>query len=148
MSVSFIINSTGKAKELGEMNNGEINNLCDLLSGSVYNVSKSKVSVVKNDEDPIRLSELSVDALTVLKSSVSNYRNGHTREVHMHYNDTEKDLIIALIKCNMNVSKAARELHQTRDKVREDIKHFRLQWGIDLNTYVGLSKAYNFALGS
>lgn len=148
MSVSFIINSSGKPKELYDMSDSEINNLSTLLSGPINNLNKSRVSVIKNRENPIKLSDLSVDSLAVLKASVNSYKNGRIKEVHMYYSVSETELISALIKCNMNVSMTDRELHTTRDKVREAIKRFRLRWGIDLTTYAGLSKAYTFSLGS
>ena len=55
MSVSFIINSSGKPKELYDMSDSEINNLSTLLSGPINNLNKSRVSVIKNRENPIRL---------------------------------------------------------------------------------------------
>lgn len=148
MAISFIINSTGKPKSLYDMSSKEINSLCSLLSGSVNNLYKSEVKIIKNGGHPVKLSELSVDALSVLKTSVINYKMGHITEVHMHYTNEETNLIVAMIKCNMNVSQTARELGLTRDKVREDIKRFYNKWGIDLSSYSGLNRAYVFALGS
>lgn len=148
MSVSFVINSTGKPKTLGEMNGSEIKKLSNLLSGSIDNLNKSEVRVIKNSGKPIKLSCLSVGDLAVIQSSVNNYKSGHINEVCCHYTDEETSLILALTKHNMNVSKAARELHVTRDKVRDDIKRFKRKWGIDLNSYSGLSRAYVFSLGS
>lgn len=83
MSVSFIINSSGKPKELYDMSDSEINNLSTLLLGPINNLNKSRVSVIKNRENPIKLSDLSVDSLAVLKASVNSYKNGRIKEVHM-----------------------------------------------------------------
>ncbi len=97
MSVSFIINSSGKPKELYDMSDSEINNLSTLLSGPINNLNKSRVSVIKNRENPIKLSDLSVDSLAVLKASVNSYKNGRIKEVHMYYSVSETELISALI---------------------------------------------------
>lgn len=148
MSVSFIIDSTGKAKRLCDMNIKEVNSLCDLLSGSIKSLNKSEIKIIKNGSLPVKLSDLSVDTLAMIKSSVVSYKMGHISHVRAYYSQDEKSLILTLINCNMNVSETARKLNITRDKAREDIKKFRRKWGIDLLSCEGLNKAYAFALGS
>lgn len=130
------------------MNTRELNSLCNLLSGPIHNLCKSEVKVIKNNSRPVKLSDLSAESLAVIKNSVTGYKMGHISHVCAYYSNDEKNLIMALINCSMNVSKAARELNITRDKAREEIKRFNIKWGINLLSYEGLNKAYIFSLGS
>lgn len=147
MSVSFIINITGKPKCLSDMTNNEITSLYLLLSGPIERIVKSEVRVVKNDNKPIRLSELSANSLSLLQTTVSNYKTGYISVVDMCLNQQEKDLILALTKNNSNVSQSARSLGLSRDEIRGAIKRFKVKWNIDLSTYSGLSRAYSIAIG-
>lgn len=60
-------------------------------------------------------------------------------------NDHEKEIILALAKCNMNVSEAARETYQHRNTVIYHIGQIKRKTGFDPYSFYDLSKLVEIA---
>jgi len=148
MSVSFITNTSSEPKNIREMSNSDINKLYTILSGPISQINSSGIKIVKNQAVPIPLNCLTPHGLSMLCTSVSNFRSGHTNKVYTCYHEKEIQLILAMAENDANVSRAAEYLKMTRDELRATIKRFETKWSLDLTTYTGLCQAYAYAMAS
>lgn len=145
MSVSFIINPTDAPKTGKKLSIEELDLLLKLMSSPISVIAQSDVMVIDDKSRQIKVADLSVANIALLKISIGNFRVGMVNKINLRFSNEEMQLVIAMAKNDLNVSRAAKYLNITRDKIRGDLKHFLTKWSIDLTTYVGLCRAYSLA---